>query len=456
MKRRGVLVFIWSAIAALALLCAVFPDGGIRLGAVSLDMPGIGEVLAGAGDAVSAPDPAELLEQRHRSVANAAGSRLADFMRNDQARFYLPGDDPAFFDGLFGALEMADSLPVRVIHYGDSQIEEDRITGTIREFMQKRFGGSGPGLMPARKHYTARFSSASSVELQKFKVYGDTSMRAGISSYGPYAEFDRLDTTVTLTFSPTRNKSSNDMFFNRVTLLAGNITGGMRAVSRGVTVELSPSAPVATAVFDYPDSSTRATLNVSGAGDLYGVLLDTDRGVMVDNVPMRGSSGTVFTAMNSAQLRAFYSGQNVRMILLQYGGNSVPYLKTDKAVSNFAGSIRRQISHLRKLAPDACIVFIGPSDMSTLVKGKRQTYPILPSVVDSLRQAANDCGAAYWDIFGAMGGENSMVRWVESSPPLAGPDYVHFTTAGSAEVGRMFSESFMLYYDYYLWRKENE
>ena len=35
---------------------------------------------------------------------------------------------------------------VRVLHMGDSQIEGDRITRYIRESLQERFGGSGPGL----------------------------------------------------------------------------------------------------------------------------------------------------------------------------------------------------------------------------------------------------------------------------------------------------------------------
>ena len=176
----------------------------------------------------------------------------------------------------------------------------------------------------------------------------------------------------------------------------------------------------------------------------------------MDNVAMRGCSGLVFTAMDASQLRSFYNSENVRLILLQYGGNTVPYLSTGKAISGYASSVRRQIRHLHKLAPQATLIFIGPSDMSTTVEGKRQTYPKLPDIVDSLRVAATAEGAAYWDIYGAMGGRNSMIDWVGAAPPLAGSDYVHFTPRGSARVGEMFSDSFLLYYDYYLWRKKND
>ena len=90
------------------------------------------------------------------------------------------------------------------------------------------------------------------------------------------------------------------------------------------------------------------------------------------------------------------------------------------------------------------------------VRGRLQTYSRLPAFVDSLKQSATQCGAAYWDIYGAMGGENSMQAWGAAKPPLAGPDFIHFTLAGAKRVGEMFCDSFFLYYDYYRWRKEHE
>ena len=161
---------------------------------------------------------------------------------------------------------------------------------------------------------------------------------------------------------------------------------------------------------------------------------------------------TVFTRMSSAQLREYCTDGNVRMIILQFGGNSMPYRKTAKSISEYKTQLEKQIQHLKGIAPEAAILFIGPSDMSTNVKGKMQTYPHLPMMVDSLKAAANNCGAAYWDMYAAMGGENSMVQWVKARPQLAGSDYVHFTPRGAEAVGDMLFESLMLYYDYYLWR----
>ena len=451
MKRYQIVLFLFGVIAVLAGLCAVFPEDGF----LGLRFPKLGEVLS-ASDTEKGPSPEELIEQRRQAVLSAERDQYQAFFKEDPARFTLPGDDVRFFDPLFEAFERAGEEPVRVVHYGDSQIEEDRITGTIRERLQDRFGGSGPGMMPARTYATPRVGGGSSAVLRRFFIYGDASYRAGIRKYGPYADFTRLDTVTTLSYYPIRNKEKGQSVFDGATLVAGNLRSTLHVSSRGDRRTVEPGDPIVLVHFDLPDSSARASITVAGSADLYGVLLDSRTGVRVDNVPMRGASGAFFTAMDSAQLRGFYQSENVRLILLQYGGNSVPYLKTDKAIANYLESIRNQIRHLYELAPEAKIVFVGPSDMSTVVGGRRRTYPMLPAFVDSLKASATQCGAAYWDIFAAMGGEGSMNEWVSARPALAGSDYVHFTLAGSGKVGTMFCDALFLYYDYYRWRKKNE
>ncbi len=448
MRRSQIVIFLFGVIAVLAVICAIIPEEGI----LGLRFPQLSEVLSAAprGGGLS---PEELIEQRRLS---AARHEFQTFFKEDPARFYLPGDDVSFFDPLFASLDRAEQTPLRIIHYGDSQIEEDRITGTIRERLQERFGGSGPGMMPARQYATPRVGEGSTAELQRFFNYGDAAYRAGIRQYGPYADFVRLDTVSTFSFYPIRRKEKGQSTFDRMTLVAGNLRSSLSVTSKGDRREVAPGQGALSFVrFELPDSSARASMTVAGCADLYGILLDGKTGVRMDNVAMRGSSGAIFTTMDREQLRAFYKEENVRLILLQYGGNSVPYLKTDKAISNYLESVRKQIRLLRGLAPQAKVVFVGPSDMSTSVAGKRQTYPRLPGFVDSLKVSATQSGAAYWDIYGAMGGENSMVQWVNARPALAGSDYVHFTLAGSRKIGDMFCDALFLYYDYYRFRKKN-
>jgi lysophospholipase L1-like esterase len=172
---------------------------------------------------------------------------------------------------------------------------------------------------------------------------------------------------------------------------------------------------------------------------VYGVSLETPTGVIVDNIPMRGCSGTIFTKIDSALLSDFYRETNTRLIILQFGGNMIPQTENPSTISGYVrNTLRQQVRYLRACAPDASILFIGPSDMSTRIDGKMATYPLLPYMDRLLKKMAEEEQVAYWSMYDAMGGENSMVRWVEVG--LAGSDYVHFTRAGANKVGKQLVE----------------
>jgi lysophospholipase L1-like esterase len=54
----------------------------------------------------------------------------------------------------------------------------------------------------------------------------------------------------------------------------------------------------------------------------------------------------------------------------------------------------------------------------------------MPALVEAQRQAAFKAGAAFYDLFDAMGSSGSIERWATQPQPLAQPDRVHLTSAG--------------------------
>lgn len=455
MKRYQIVIFILTAFTLLGTLSYFFPKDGMAIGPMSLKFASLEDILTReeAEEEGMTMSPEELIEAQKAAAHRATGDSLKNYLLTNNTRFHIPEDDLGFFNSLFETLEGADTAAVRVVHYGDSQIEEDRITCVFRDSLHKRFGGDGQGMMPARTHYTFGTSGKSNLEKERFMVFG---RRAESNMYGPYGEFVHLDgDTVILSYGQSGRKDHTRKYFNKVTFLAGNTQGEGLSITCGKQTRTFPAGRnYIRAVFDVPDSSSRVKVSVIGSGDLYGVLMDNRTGVSVDNAPMRGCSGTIFTSMNREQLSTFYKDENVRLILMQFGGNRVPGLRNGDQISKFCQTTRKQIKHLQELAPEAKIVYIGPSDMATSVNGKMQSYAILPQLIDSLRNTANSAGAAYWDIYEAMGGKNSMTRWVNSG--LAGKDYIHFTTKGSTHMGETFATSFLQLYEYYVWRKKNE
>ena len=186
------------------------------------------------------------------------------------------------------------------------------------------------------------------------------------------------------------------------------------------------------------EQTDRCEIRLHGKGKAYGVSLETPTGVMVDNIPMRGSSGVIFTRLESRSLSDYYSATNTRLIILQYGGNMIPQSSKKSTIDGYVKNLRTQINHLRRCAPYASILFIGPSDMSTRINGKMVTYPLVPYLDKKLQEMAQEEKIGYWSMYEAMGGKNSMVEWVEKG--LAGSDYVHFTRAGANKVGQMLGK----------------
>jgi hypothetical protein len=89
--------------------------------------------------------------------------------------------------------------------------------------------------------------------------------------------------------------------------------------------------------------------------------------------------------------------------------------------------------------------------MSRKWAGTYQSYPNIPLIRDAMRNAAFKNSCAFWDLYEAMGGENSMVAWVNNEPPLAGKDFTHFSHKGAEFVGEMLYNA--LISEYIEWKK---
>jgi len=243
--------------------------------------------------------------------------------------------------------------------------------------------------------------------------------------------------------------------YNRVKLYVGHNKGKFSATLAAkdigkITRTLDASNEELSVLTWNLDTTIRKfTLRLSGKADIYGIAVDGNSGIAVDNVPMRGSSGTYFSKISKKTLIPMYKDLNVKLIILEFGGNAMPYLNTDKALEKYKTSVSNQIDYLKKIYPEAEYLFIGPADMSVIVKGKLQTYPNLEKNIEGLKAAANENGAMFWDMYRVMGGRNSMIKWVENKPALAAPDYVHFTSRGANRIAEVFVETINNYYDYY-------
>lgn len=452
MKPLRIFLFVCSVLLCLVGVWYVFPKDGIR----------VGNFLTLRFHSYEAD-----LEKRIPPVGHLDFDTLfpSDSLSgaDDAHMISVPDGDYSFFSDLFSSIEKAgeEDRVVHIFHYGDSQLEGDRISGAIRQRLQEKFGGGGCGMVPFHQRIaTYSLSQWNGGAFRTYSVVTDSSTGT-ISSgrYGPLCQVSITGESASLGFRQTRHRLARPLSKNisRVSLLVGRNSGGFSATLScdGSSPERKtlgdPSNDVSMLEWKLPSNVTGGTLSLKGSAEVYGVSFDADAGVTVDNIPLRGSSGTFFSSLDSASFAQCYRLLDTRLIILEFGCNHIPVLHTDEDVDKFVSRMEGQMRWFRSVAPPSCrILFIGPGDMTLSRGGQKKTYPTLPYLDKSLRRACLSCGVAYWDLFKAMGGEGSMQEWVEEKqPPLGGPDYTHFSFEGATLVGEMFADALLSYYDMY-------
>jgi hypothetical protein len=455
MKPRSIALFFAIVIAALAAISFVYPAQGVSVASHTWYLPSITQLAKGGQMEefdIAAPNGEEIPPE----VAGLTDSLdfLRHFVDTSDLRFWLP--DSHYFDPFWRQAEVAAQQGhiVRILHYGDSQIEMDRMTDRLRSYMQQTFGGGGPGMIPFRYIYgTQTIRQSTSGAITHLSSFGDSTVHRSKGNYGPMMQCFRIGGSATTKIEVSkRGKQYPRMSqFSRIVLLYNNNGDTLRTVfahSDSVSDTLyATGRGVGRLVLHSQNPLSSFSLKVTGQADVYGITLDDGPGVAVDNIPMRGCSGQQFTTVSSDILSTAYSHLDVGLIILQFGGNAIPYLKSARSISSYCQEMGRQIDYLHRCHPGARILFIGPSDMSIRDSGSLASYPMIPQVVDSLIATVNAHNAAYWSIFHAMGGSGAMIYW--ESKGLAGTDYTHFTQRGADLMGdrlvQAFSDNYRLY-----------
>jgi hypothetical protein len=181
--------------------------------------------------------------------------------------------------------------------------------------------------------------------------------------------------------------------------------------------------------------------------DVFGFSTESDSGAFVDNFSFRGNSGMPITKIS----KSVYSGTNeclgYDLVILEYGLNVVSDGVTD--YSWYERGMNNVIKHIQESFPEASILLISVGDKSSRKDGVYHTDPSVPMLVEAQKRLAATNKLAFWSLYDAMGGNGSMVKWVEGDTAYANKDYAHFNFRGAHRVGKLLFNKLMSEYSDY-------
>jgi len=482
----------------------------------------------------------EIITPKTISVNDNAEQIVKDLLKSDTLKITLlkkrgtvdsafldkPGDttvknnkilNPDALDAFFEALiQEKDDALVRVAHYGDSQLEGDRVTVHIRKNLQAKFGGGGLGYVPLDdiasngsysrtnrgtwKRYNVfnkRLKQSSFYGLSgyvyrfaKGEIIPDSIITASpkdslqtiqtdsanskpiIDTIPLIVKVDSTKTNTHTTKTPkridyTKNASVTYRFYKRrkikystVSLMYGRTTEGFGIKCYTLANKLI-YADTLKAELGYANKKLNIPAGLKGfkieffgkhSPDLYGLQIDDTAGIIVDNYAIRGHSGNGLFRINDEYLSKQIAQTNTRLIIFQYGANMLPYLDSEKECKTYENSFYRLFMKFKKAAPNASILVIGNGDMGYKKSGEEKSYPYVRCLSDIQKSAAKKAGCSFWSLLDAMGGDNAILSWKRKGLCMLDG---HLTPKGQRIMANLIFRAIMREYNNYVIKQQN-
>jgi hypothetical protein len=355
----------------------------------------------------------------------------------------------------FEQLRVGQRKKLRIAYYGDSTTEGDLTVAELRDLLQRQYGGQGVGFVPIvtlanKGRITIRHDySPQWIWKKYFKKQDQIGYDFGLM--GDYAIPGRLDSqSLWVSFKPTVSKSyPNCSSFGKVYLFYGRKTvpdsakpiakGRVSVTSNGSenrTYELSAENPVnKVLVNELASSSLYFKFFFEQIFPIFGFSFEGDEGVYVDNLAKRSDSGSHFHKINGAVLQGFQAHFQYDLIILHFGPNVL--MSSVLNYSHYEDILVHNIQHFQRNMPGVPILIIGHPDRAAKVGDQLKTDPALPGLILAQRRAAFRTNCAFFDLFSAMGGAGTMVKWVQEG--VAAPDYVHFSFTGAKRIALLLA-----------------
>jgi hypothetical protein len=368
-----------------------------------------------------------------------------------------------FYEKLY-QLKQTRTGRVNVVHIGDSHIQADFFSGSVRQKLQLKFGNAGRGLIfpyrvaKSNEPITYRTESKS-VWSSKRNVFYDNPLPIGISGFTVETTDSLAEIGVTVKDQPGLGYS-----FSKLTLFHDKGQNNYDITvcddvncERGFfkSADKNGNAFVSELKLDKPMESfilrnkQTDTINQHSTR-IYGILLENDSaGVLYDMIGVNGSEYKHYNM--SKYFTSQVSFLNADLIILSLGTNEAFSMGFDRV--KFNNNIDTLVMNLKFTNPNAAIVLTTPGDSYRKSRKGRIKNPDMKIARVTIINYCMQHNLAYWDWFEIMGGYGSMSNWFLMK--LAQKDRVHYNGRGYMIQGDLLYRALMGGYTKYVQTKKD-
>lgn len=358
-----------------------------------------------------------------------------------------PIEDPTgALEFFYRSLEQTESkqanVITRIIHYGDSMLTGDTISGAARRSLQDRFGNAGHGFILAGKPW--RWYMHQGAETWNSSGYKINRITKNPTTDGLFG----LGGVVFRTFQPgcrfyVQPTDGQEVSRFELSYLGHKRGGRLRLEVPGREPEIiDTKAPESISRFhsiSVEKGAHRLVVRHDGGGEtrVFGVALELDGpGVVYDSIGVNGLHSSNFDRYNPQHLSEQIKHRAPALIISMLGTNASqnPRLNLNKYGFHYSA----MLDLLRKGHPKAsCLVISTPDRVLEQRRGKS----LIARIVKQQKEVARQQRCAFWNTYEAMGGKGSAQSWRRRNPPLMGGDLTHLTPEGAEKLGSQIARA---------------
>lgn len=355
----------------------------------------------------------------------------------------------------FDKLSDAENSKVRVLHIGDSHIQADYYTGTLRNTLQSIFGYGGRGFVfpykSAATHSAYDYVTQSTGKWEYCRnVCREPTFDMGITG----ATIHTSDTSASFAIIFRKSYQSIRPEFTKLRIYCKT-----DSASFGINLRLgNDPLPIQIPVFNQPNLgyielllphaddvlsvSFYRTDTTQKYFECYGLSIEsaTDNGILYSSVGINGAGYVSILKQNlfERQLMAYKPD----LVIVDVGAND--FYPNSYNEAQLELHLTRIISTIRSAAPSTSILLTNSHD---LWKRKRNV-PWCKNFSSFTRKMAQKQGCAFYDYYQVSGGPYALAQWRKSG--LAQSDRVHLTYKGYALKAELMSNALLTSYREYI------